>query len=130
MISQRFRFHGHNSLNFVYKHGRTVRSPALSLKYILNDRRQTCRAAVVVSKKIHKSAVTRNRIRRRLYELLRLQQPSIEKSYDLVITILSERAAALDSNELNQILMSLLNQAGVLEKPSSKNMAKEAKPSV
>ncbi|MBI3337916.1 ribonuclease P protein component [Candidatus Saccharibacteria bacterium] len=87
MISRKHRFHGYGSLKYVYRHGQTVRGPLTSLKYTHNDRRQTYRLAIVVSKKVNKSAVTRNRIRRRLYEAVRQYESKIIEPYDLVITV-------------------------------------------
>ena len=46
----------------MYQHGKTVRRPQMSLVFVPNDKGFT-RVAVVVSKKIAKSAVERNRIR-------------------------------------------------------------------
>ena len=72
MISVRHRFHGYGSLRTVYQRGQTVRGPAITLKYrYRGPQRQPYRVAVVVSRKVHKSAVVRNRIRRRLYEIVR-----------------------------------------------------------
>ena len=52
MISQAHRFHGRNSLRFVYQRGQQVRGGALSLRYASNPRRQSYRMAVVVSRKV------------------------------------------------------------------------------
>jgi ribonuclease P protein component len=60
MISRAHRFHGYNSLNFVYRNGQTVRGPLFAIKYTINPKRKSYRAAVVVSKKVNKSAVARN----------------------------------------------------------------------
>jgi len=53
--------------------------------------------AVVVSKKVHKSAVVRNRIRRRLYEAVRVGKILDNLSVDVVFVVqnvaLSERPA-------------------------------------
>jgi ribonuclease P protein component len=73
MISRSHRFHGYNSLRHVYRHGRMARGSQFAVKAALNPRRQTYRVAVVVSRKVNKSAVARNRMRRRLYELVRVR---------------------------------------------------------
>ena len=71
MLTKSQRFHGHNSLRPVYNKGRSVYGH--SLKFIwTSSNGPISRAAVVVSKKVHKSAVVRNRIRRRLYAQLAL----------------------------------------------------------
>lgn len=114
MIAFKHRFHGHGSLRFVYQKGDSVRGQLLSIKYIINNRRTTYRVAVVVSKKISKSAVVRNRIRRRLYEIVRGYETDIQRPYDIVITVFSDQLATMDSNELKTALTSQLKRSGVI----------------
>lgn len=111
MIGRAHRFHGYGSLRYVYEHGRTVRGPLVSLRYSTNDRRQDYRLAVVVSKKVNKSAVARNRIRRRLYEIVR-QNPPIG-GLDLVLTVFSDKVAELSSPELTKQVTGLMR--GIIE---------------
>ena len=111
MISRLHRFHGHNSLSFVYRHGKTVRGSHLSLKFALNPRRKMYRAAVVVSRKVNKSAVVRNRIRRRIYETLRQHEDLIRGPYDLVVTAFSEQLAELDAATLQRMVVEQLERA-------------------
>ncbi|MBA3758266.1 ribonuclease P protein component [Candidatus Saccharibacteria bacterium] len=112
MISRLNRFHGHGSLRYVYQHGHVVRGPLCSLKYVQNDKRKNYRLAVVVSKKVHKSAVRRNRIRRRLYEAFRLQAAAIPP-YDMVLTVFHEQIADIPSEELTLMVRAQLKQAGI-----------------
>lgn len=107
MISRLFRFHGYNSLTAVYKRGVTVRGPLISLKYIARKPGAGYRAAVVVSKKVHKSAVVRNRIRRRLFELVRLNQTSLG-DVDIVLTVFSEQVATAPTSQLHEQVTALL----------------------
>lgn len=111
MLSRTHRFHGHNSLNYVYKSGHTARTADISLRYAPNNRRETYRCAVVVSKKVSKSAVVRNRIRRRVYEAVRLQEARITEPLDLVFSVFQEKVAVIPSNELQQRVKQLLDQA-------------------
>lgn len=53
--------------DYVFKNGRRVHSPALQLIYVPGG---DFHGAVVVGKKVHKRAVDRNRLRRRLYGVL------------------------------------------------------------
>lgn len=100
MISVRHRFHGTNSLNFVYRRGQTLRSKYFSVKYVRNDRQDSYRLAVVVSRKVAKSAVVRNRIRRRLYELFRNEiAPNID-NIDVVISVYDAQLADLPAEQL------------------------------
>lgn len=116
MIRKQHRFHGYNSLNFVYRKGQTVRGPLCSVKYTKNPRRKQYRLAVVVSKKVNKSAVVRNRIRRRIYEAVRLLEPRITDPYDIVITVFHENAATIPSAELHAMIHAQFTQAGIIKK--------------
>ena len=107
MIARRYRFHGYNALNFVYKQGRTARGPACLLRYAANPRRSDCRIAVVVSKKVAKSAVVRNRIRRRLYAAIEARA-EVLPAYDLVFTVLKADVAIVDEKHINAIISQLL----------------------
>jgi ribonuclease P protein component len=113
MITRTHRFHGLGSLRFAYTKGKTVRTSELGLRFVENSRRSTWRAAVVVSKKVHKSAVKRNRIRRQLYEILR-QGPAISKNVDLVFTVYSEAALELTFADLERQVTKLLKDARVV----------------
>lgn len=114
MISRQHRFHGLGSLNYTYRRGKTVRCRELSLKFIVNSRRKSYRAAVVVSRKVHKSAVVRNRIRRRIYEIVRLHDDNIQTPYDLIFTVFSEQTATMPAPELNKIVAGLLREAKII----------------
>ncbi|HTE22543.1 MAG TPA: ribonuclease P protein component [Candidatus Limnocylindria bacterium] len=114
MIARKHRFHGYGSLRYVYQHGRTVRGPLSSLKVAPNDRRTSYRLAVVVSKKVNKSAVVRNRIRRRLYEAVRRHEADMSRPYDMVLTVYSEQMAAIPAAELEKTVLDQLRQARIL----------------
>lgn len=113
MINARHRFHGHNSVNRVYKQGRTIRGNLCSIKYIESGR-DTYRAAVVVSKKVSKSAVVRNRIRRRVYEILRATQPNFREPYDIIFTIFSEQVAEVPQEVLRKTIEGQLREAKIV----------------
>jgi ribonuclease P protein component len=111
MITRKHRFHGYGSVNAVYRQSSSVRGPLISLRYAQRDAAKPYRVAVVVSKKVHKSAVVRNRIRRRLYEAVRLQNDTIPAGTDLVFTVFSEKVAIMESPELTKAIDDLLQKA-------------------
>lgn len=111
MIPFRNRFHGHNSLRFVYKNGRIVRSRYATIKSSPNPNRNQPRMAVVVSKKVLKSAVRRNRIRRRIYDYIRNQTPRLNQNYDIVIIVSSSELLSMPSEELVAQLEQLFVQS-------------------
>lgn len=115
MIQSTHRFHGRSSLRFVYQHGRQVRNELLGLRAVRNPRKQTWRAAVVVSRKVSKSAVVRNRIRRRLFEVVRLCSGKINGPYDLVFNVYSERLVDVEPTEFEALILGQFRKAGVLK---------------
>lgn len=113
MIPFNNRFHGHSSLNYVYKNGDAVRSHLATIKVIKNDKRKTSRVAVVISKKVIKSAVRRNLIRRRVYEIIQPSLPNLKHVYDIVIIISSGEAYTTEYSDLSNQINTLLKQIGV-----------------
>lgn len=111
MLKRSHRFHGYNSLNHAYRSGKTVRDELLGLRFALNSRRQEYRCAVVVSKKVSKSAVVRNRIRRRIFNILAAELPENTGSFDIVITVFSEDTATLPNEQLISRIRRLIKDA-------------------
>jgi ribonuclease P protein component len=70
---------------------------------------------VVVSRKVSKSAVVRNRIRRRIFELVRRESGLLHNPYDLVFSARSHELAEADSEAVKKAVHSLLTQAGLLK---------------
>lgn len=116
MLSFSYRFHGHGSLRYVYKNGQAVRSHLITIKCTQNPHRKHSRFAVVVSKKVHKSAVGRNRIRRRIYEIIRQELPNMDEAYDVAVMVFSSEVIALPADELSNTLKQLFIQAGLYKK--------------
>lgn len=97
----------------MYRNGKTVRSSKVSLVYTVNTRKFT-RFAVVVSKKVEKSAVKRNRIRRRVYEALRLNLKDIPKKKDYVFVVFSKDVINMPFAELEKILSELIKESNIV----------------
>lgn len=108
MLAKAFRFHGHQAVRNAYRGGQSVRNELGSLHVHKNDKRPRTRVAVVVSKKVNKSAVVRNRIRRRIYEIVRLHPAHDSFAHEMVFTIYKAEAATESgeslSNEVNDLL--------------------------
>ena len=113
MINFKNRFHGHNSLSFVYKKGQAIRSNWLAVRYIKNTYRQDSRMAVVIGKKVLKSAVGRNRIRRRIYEILRLRLPNLNSVYDIVVFVNSAEVYKANHKDLKAQIDDVFERAGI-----------------
>jgi ribonuclease P protein component len=113
MISKKYRFHSRGGVRYTYQNGKTIRGSKVSLVFADNSRNKQ-RYAVVVSKKILKSAVGRNRIRRRIYEAIRLELSKIQKPIDCIFIINSKEILDLDFKEIQKILRDLLKEASIL----------------
>lgn len=114
MLSKKYRFHSRGGVRYTYAHGKTIRSPKISLIY--NDNvRGFQRFAVVVSKKVEKSAVGRNRIRRRIYEALRTELPDYQLKRDHIFVVYSKDLLSIDFEELRQLIQTLLTQSTIVK---------------
>lgn len=113
MLSNKNRFHGHGSLRYVYKNGEAVRGKLITLKYTANPRRKESRIAVVISKKVLKRAVGRNRVRRRVYEVIRHELPETLPQHDLVFLVFSSEILAMPQPELEATIKQLIASAHI-----------------
>ena len=116
MLAFQYRFHGHGSLRYVYKNGTAHRSRTMTVKVTRNERRKVSRFSVVISKKVHKSAVGRNRMRRRMYEIIRHDLPHITRAYDVAVIITSSEVITMDYSALRVQIKSLFKEAGLYDR--------------
>ena len=113
MLSKKYRFHSRGGVRYTYQNGNTIRGSKISLVFAENSRNKQ-RYAVVVSKKVLKSAVGRNRIRRRVYEAIRLTLPKVNKPVDCIFIIYHKDILNLDFKEIQKIIRDLLKEADIL----------------
>ena len=85
----------------------------MSLVFAVNGRKRQ-RYAIVVSKKILKSAVGRNRIRRRVYEAIRAEHPKIQQPVDCIFIVYTKEIAVIDFKELRSLIHNLLIEAKII----------------
>lgn len=81
--------------------------------YARKNRSDTNRVGVTVSKKLG-CAVVRNRVRRRLREVYRLNEAKFAPGWDVVVVARS-RCIAADFQKLTEAYLSLASKAGILE---------------
>ena len=67
--------------------------------------------AIVISKKVLKSAVGRNRVRRRLFEIVRGELPKLQPNSDIALIVFSAEVFALPQSELVETVQQLLGSA-------------------
>ena len=111
MLSKKYRFHSRGGVRHTYQNGKTIRRPQISLVYTKNER-GFLRFGVVVSKKVLKSAVGRNRIRRRVYEAIRLNLPKNAKM-DYLFIVYSKDIKDMPFPDLEEQVRSLIKESMV-----------------
>lgn len=112
MLSKKYRFHSRGGVKYTYKHGKTIRKSKMSLVFNENIRGFT-RVAVVVSKKVEKTAVGRNRIRRRVYEALRVNFDLVPKKRDYIFVVYSKEVMQMPFKDLEKLLGELVAESKV-----------------
>ncbi len=110
MLAQQHRFTGSRAIQRLYRVGQSARTKRLGLRY-QTESGQSFRAVIIVSRKVHKSAVVRNRIRRRLYEILRTDYAKHLDGVQLVITVFDVSLATMTAEEVRSELANLLSKA-------------------
>lgn len=113
MLAQKYRFHGHGSLRYLYRNGLTARNRNILIKFVENKHRMNSRVAVVVGKKVAKSAVKRNRIRRRVFEVIRKHWSHIKPHHDISLTVFSAEFLTMSADEVENQVLSVLSQAKI-----------------
>ena len=66
---------------------------------------------MVVSKKVLKSAVGRNRIRRRVYEIIRHELPKIDGTFDVAVMIFHKSVKDISHEELKENIVNTFKEA-------------------
>ncbi|MBU4331908.1 ribonuclease P protein component [Patescibacteria group bacterium] len=84
MLAKKYRLTRQNDFDKVFKNGRSFFNKEVGVKYANNDLDYS-RFGFVVSNKISKKATERNKIKRRLREVIRLDFPKIKKGVDTVV---------------------------------------------
>jgi len=83
MIAQKFRI-PKEYIPYLLKKGEQKASDLFIIRYAKNDH-FFCRYRTIVSKKLEKEAVDRNKLRRQIYESVRCNDNQSENGYDILL---------------------------------------------
>ncbi len=108
MLSQKNRLRKERDFEAVFKKGQTFKQGQLVLK-IKNNNLKSSRFGFIVNKKFSKKAVERNKIKRRLRELVAFKK--IKKPLDIVIIVMPN--ADNDFQELKKTIDKLFKKAKI-----------------
>jgi ribonuclease P protein component len=100
----------------IYRKGKSAVSPQLVI-YCQRNRRGLSRLGVSVSTKLG-GAVVRNRVRRRIREIYRLNKPKMVPGYDIIV-VARVRAVETGYQKLESTYLRLLRQLDLLREDPS-----------
>lgn len=89
MIKRQYRIKKATDFTKTYKFGKSYNQQDFYIKS-LKSNFPVSRFAVVIPKKVTKSAVKRNTARRRVYEIIRVNITKIQPGYTIIITLKSD----------------------------------------
>ena len=97
----------------IYRKGKSSVQPCLVV-YCQKNKQGRTRLGVTVSTKLGK-AVVRNRVRRRLREIFRLNQSGLAQGYDMIL-VARTRAVGAEYRELERAFLNVCGKLGLREK--------------
>lgn len=103
-----------NDFDRIFKRGLKVKEDFLSLRAIRNDSKNNSRFGFIVSQKVSKKAVLRNKIKRRLRALVVTRLSKTKKGLD-VILIANPGLEKKDFWELEEILDAAFRRANLFQ---------------
>jgi ribonuclease P protein component len=112
MLSAQYRLRKQKDFDIVYSKGRIVFGPLFNVRF-LNIGSAPSKFAFVVSKKTEKTAVGRNRIKRRLREVVQRYITTIKPGFDIVINI-KRSALSASYEELEKSFLESLKKSRLL----------------
>jgi len=112
MLSKKYRLQKDKDFDLVFKKGKNLDSEFLFLKLRKNDL-EFSRFGFILSKKISKNATARNKIKRRLREIIRKQVGNIKSGFDVAFVV-KPRIIGKDYSEIKEGVEKLLKKAELL----------------
>ena len=113
MLDKENRLRKKRDFEAIFKKGRSFKESFLILKIVKNSL-EASRFGFIVSQKVSKNAVVRNKIRRRLSEAIRLNLKDIKKGIDAVLIALPS-IKSKTYPEIKDMLAIIFKKAGLLD---------------
>lgn len=114
MLAKPYRLKKKKDIQRVFSQGAYAREGAILVKFCVSKELGP-RFGIVVSKKVSKSAVKRNRIRRVISEFLRLNLSGFPQKKDVVVIVLPGKSVAQhNAKEVRESVLSALQKASFL----------------
>ncbi|MBU1178164.1 ribonuclease P protein component [Patescibacteria group bacterium] len=101
-----------NDFARVHRHGRFFKHQFIAIKSLKNNQPQS-RFGFLVGIKVSKKATVRNKVKRRLREVIRLALADIKPGFDVVVMVRPE-ATDKTYREIENVFKNVLQQAGLI----------------
>lgn len=111
MLVKKNRLKKEKDFKEVFDKGKRFKQSFLYLK-IKNNKLKLSRFGFIVSKKVSLKAVVRNKIKRRLRELIKAQLPKIKNQVDGIIVVMPHPEESFE--ELRELVNKLFKKAGLI----------------
>ncbi|MFZ3057584.1 MAG: ribonuclease P protein component [Minisyncoccales bacterium] len=113
MLPKENRLKKEKEFEAVFKGGRTIKGKSVFLRYLINGTDKT-KVGFVVSKKISKLAVVRNKAKRRMRDIVRLKKDGLKEGLSIVIISLPS-IVKLTYKEIKEDLENLLSKEELIK---------------
>ncbi|HSH31165.1 MAG TPA: ribonuclease P protein component [Candidatus Saccharimonadales bacterium] len=120
MLARQYRLRQSRDINRVYARGRFGAGGQLQVK-ALKTRWPQSRVAIVVSRKVSKQAVVRNRIKRRLAAQLALAWETVPVGYDIVVSVREDVSQAPVASLRTQLEAGLAGSGLIIKNTKGQN---------
>ncbi len=113
MLAKKFKLTGAKDYERVQKEGKIFQSENFGIAYLHRRDEQDSKFGFVVSTKIAKDAVDRNRFKRAMSEAVRIDSINLEKGYDIVFLAKTSITRVSTTNIMKEVRFSL-RKAGLM----------------
>ena len=114
MLKRENRLAARRDFDTLFKRGRATFGANFVVKAARRPGEGVCRVAFVVGTKVSKDAVVRNRLRRRMREVVRLVFAGMSPGFDVMVSAKGVAAGRLEYAAVADEVLALLRKAGVL----------------
>jgi len=112
MLAKKYRLSKRNDFESIFKNGKKAFSKFFGIRFKLNDL-ENPRITVVVSNKVSKSAVKRNRIKRQVRAIVKPTMTTFKQNFDIIINVLSPILEA-ERDTIEGDLLNLLKKNNII----------------
>jgi len=112
MLSNKNRLSKKDEIARVFKSGRSFYSDGLGIRVVKNNL-ELSRFCFIVSSKVSKKAVDRNRIKRQLRNIILLKLAKIKPGFDFLVLVLPT-ILGQKSGEIDRDITAILNKLGLI----------------